>query len=66
MIVIRKCQKPFQVLPLQSLVSSSREQGRVLGRRVQPSENKQERNFSGFQNPEGSRKRTVTRCFNNF
>ena len=39
-LVVRNCQKSLRVVtivPLQSLLSNSRERGRVLGRRVQPS-----------------------------
>ena len=53
--------RPFRVVTieqLQLLQGNSRQPGRVLGRRVQPSEKKKERYFSGFQNPEGSREIT--------
>ena len=62
-IVVRNSQKSLRVVtivPLQSLLSNSRERGRVLGRRVQPSGKKYECSLSGFQNPEGLGPKTQT------
>ena len=48
------------IVPLQPLENNSREPGRVLGRRVQPSEEKKERYLLEFQNPQVSREITET------
>ena len=61
--------RPFRVVtivPLQSLQSDSRESGRVLEIRVQPSGKRQDSSSSGIKNPQGSREITITRYFNNF
>ena len=65
--VENKYQKTIRVVTIvplqQSLKNESREPGRVLGRRAQPSEKKSDCYLPGFQNPEGSREKTVTLCF---
>ena len=53
-------------MPLQSLQSESREPGRALERRDQPSGKRQDSSTPGFKNSEGSREKTVSRYFNNF